>query len=150
MGANQKLIILIVEDDADAVALLHRAFIKAGVTIPTHVCRDGMDAMQYLRGEGRYADRAAFPFPRVLITELRMPKCSGFDLLEWLYRHPECKVIPVMVLTDSAAEKDIKRAYQLGANAYFHKPKTLDGTVEIVRQANDFWALALIPELPNC
>ena len=150
MGANEKLIILIVEDNADAVALLHRAFIKAGVTIPTHVCQDGMDAMQYLRGEGRYSDRATYPFPRVLITELKMPRCSGFDLLEWLQRHPECKVIPVMVLTDSTAKEDIKRAYQLGANAYFQKPKGLAETVEIVKQASDFWTLALVPELPTC
>lgn len=142
---------LVAEDDENDSFLLGRAFKKIGITMPVHVCRDGAQAISYLRGEGEFADRAKFPFPRVLITDLKMPKCSGFDLLRWLQEHPECNMIPKMVLSASAEAKDVILAYQLGANAYFKKPATFEKLVEIIKTAHDFWDKAELPELPkNC
>ena len=92
-----------------------------------------------------------FPFPRVLITDLKMPGCSGFDLLEWLYTHPECNLIPKIVLSSSIERNDVKRAYQLGANCYFQKPATFQELVNVVELAQKFWMTAALPEMPdNC
>lgn len=105
--------------------------------------------MAYLKGEGRYADRQAYPFPRVLITDLKMPRCGGFELLEWLDNHPECNLIPKIVLSASAEERDVRKAFQLGANCYFRKPATVQELQEIVKLASDFWTRAALPELPQ-
>lgn len=142
---------LIVEDDENDSFLLTRAFKKVGNTMPSYICRDGAEAMAYLKGEGVFADRVKHPFPRVMITDLKMPKCSGFDLLKWLHNHPECNLIPKVVLSASAEEKDVILAYQLGANCYFKKPATFDKLVEMVRAAQTFWEIAELPPLPkNC
>jgi CheY-like chemotaxis protein len=148
---NQRLLVLVVEDDPNDAFLLKRAFTKNGIDMPVHVCQDGEDAMAYLRGEGNYSNRDAFPFPRVLITDLKMPKCSGFDLLRWLQSHPECNLIPKIVLSSSVEEKDVKLAYQLGTNCYFRKPSVFEELCKIVAIAADFWGQASLPPLPqNC
>jgi CheY-like chemotaxis protein len=148
---REPLIILVVEDDENDSFLLERAFKKTGIDMPVRICRDGGEAMSYLKGEGKFNDRSAFPFPRVLITDLKMPRCSGFDLLRWLYNHPECNLIPKIVLSASAETEDVKLAYQLGANCYFRKPARSDELVEIAAAAQSFWTKAELPPLPkNC
>ena len=148
---NRRLIILVAEDHPDDTVLLQEAFKRNGINMPVHVSPDGEDAMQYLKGEGIYKDRMQFPFPRVLITDIKMPKCSGLDLLAWLQNHPECNLIPKIVLSASAEERDVVRAYQLGANCYFQKPTTFKELTNLVRLTNDFWIHAEIPPLPeNC
>jgi CheY-like chemotaxis protein len=149
MAGERKLIILLVEDDPNDTLLLQRAFRKSGIDIPVHVCTDGADAKAYLKGEGKYADRNAFPFPRVLITDLKMPRCSGFDLLDWLQNHPECNLIPKIVLSASAQEGDVARAYEIGANCYFKKPSTFEELCKFVQIAHAFWLSAVVPPLPQ-
>lgn len=145
------LVILVAEDDENDVFLLQRAFKKTGVDLPCYVCKDGGEAMAYLKGEGKFADRVAHPFPRVLITDLKMPRCSGFELLRWLHDHPECDLIPKIVLSASAVPDDVKLAYHLSANCYFRKPTSFDELVELVRLVQAFWVRAELPELPkNC
>ena len=146
---SAKLIVLVVEDNPNDTVLLERAFVKNRIQLPIHVCRDGLEAMDYLKGKGRYADRETFPFPRVIIMDLRLPKCTGFDLLAWLQAHPECNLIPKIVLSISDQIEDVTRAYQLGANCYFRKTGSLDELSELVRTANDFWLKAVIPPLPE-
>jgi CheY-like chemotaxis protein len=148
VGGENKLIILVAEDDPNDVLLLQRAFQKSGIPLPVHVCHDGAETIAYLRGEGRYADRNTFPFPRVLITDLKMPRCGGFEVLEWLYVHPECNLIPKIVLSASAEERDVKRAFGLGVNCYFRKPSTFQELQEIVKLASEFWSRAVLPPLP--
>src|SRR4051812_19525693 len=143
------LTVLIVEDDQNDAFLLQRAFQKAGLGMPTYICRDGAQAIAYLKAEGEFADRVKFPFPRVLITDLKMPRCSGFDLLTWLQDHPDCNLIPKIVLSASAQSADVKRAYQLGANCYFKKPSTFDQLVALVKLSQQFWLTAELPELPK-
>jgi CheY-like chemotaxis protein len=144
-----KLIILVAEDNADDAMLLEHAFRKNGIDLPVHVCTDGEDTLRYLKGEGRYANRAQFPFPRVIITDLKMPRCDGFQVLQWLQDHPECNLIPKFVFSASAQEEDVVRAYQLGANSYFRKPSTLGELVDLVRITNAFWTAATLPPLPE-
>jgi CheY-like chemotaxis protein len=139
----------VVEDDENDTFLLQRAFQKNGIDLPVHVCGDGADAVEYLSATGKYADRTKFPFPRVLITDLKMPRSNGFDLLGWLQKHPECNLIPKIVLSASADQGDVTRAYQLGANCYFQKPSEFDELCRIVELANRFWLKALVPPLPE-
>ncbi|MGV3771546.1 MAG: response regulator [Verrucomicrobiales bacterium] len=146
MGAKS-LVILVAEDDQNDVFLLERAFRRVGIDLPVHVCQDGEDTVNYLQGSGRYSDRQKFPFPRVLITDLKMPKLSGFDVLQWLNQHTECKLIPVIVLSSSKNEEDVKKAYQLGANCYFEKPGSLDDLSALVELAYKFWTTCEIPVL---
>jgi CheY-like chemotaxis protein len=132
MPRNAKLIILIVEGDPHFASLLQEAFRRKAISLPGHTCSNGTDAMAYLKGEGYYSDRTLFPFPRVLITELQMPGCDGFQLLDWLQKHPECNLIPKIVLSSSSRESDMARAYQLGANCCFAKPPTFDELCRLV------------------
>lgn len=146
-----RLIILVAEDDPNDVLLLQRAFKRNDIDMPVHVSPDGADAMAYLKGEGRYANRDTYPFPRVLITDLKMPRCSGFELLEWLNEHVECSVIPTIVLSASAEDRDVKRCFQLGANSYFRKPTGFDELCKLVKMNHDYWSAAILPSLPkNC
>jgi len=152
MASNRpKLVILVAEDDEDAAHLLKRAFKANGIDLPAHICTDGEDTMNYLRGLGRYSDRNTFPFPRVLVTDLKMPRCSGFDILQWLQSHPECNLIPKIVFSGSNQEADVIKAYQLGANCYFTKPSTNSELNNIVKLMHQFWSTADLPPLPaNC
>jgi CheY-like chemotaxis protein len=110
--------LLIVEDDPDALVLLRRAFRKVGVQAPFHVVTDGESAIAYLAGEGRFQDREAFPLPTIILLDLKLPKRSGLEVLEWKYRQPQLREIPVIVVTSSEEESDRQRAAELGARHY--------------------------------
>jgi CheY-like chemotaxis protein len=146
MGRND-LLILWVEDDPNDVLLFRRAFKKAGVN-PVHVCANGEDAIHYLKGEPPYTDRERFPLPNLVITDIKMPRASGLDLLRWLREHPECKILPVVMFTGSGQNEDVQRAYQLEANASFQKPIGLDQAVEIVGKILGYWREAARPATP--
>lgn len=145
---TEPLIILLADSDPKAVTLLKRAFLRIGINAPVHASEDGEDVMEYLRGRGSYADRENFPFPRVLIMELDLPKRSGFEILKWLKTHPECGVIPTIILSSSRDPGDVTKAYQLGVNCYFAKTDDLDELSALVKLAADFWTQALVPPLP--
>src|SRR5262245_26034988 len=103
------------------------------------VVEDGEEAIKYLRGEGMYADRETYPFPTVILSDLKMPRMSGFELLRWVREHPECSVIPTLLFTSSAVPSDIKEAYQLGANAYMVKPRDHKEFEEFLRLTCQYW-----------
>jgi CheY-like chemotaxis protein len=146
---NKNLTILIIEDQENDVILLKAALSRAGIVNLIRVVRDGQEALDYLRGQGKYADRSNFPFPSIIFTDLKMPRVSGFDLLEWLREHPDCCSIPVVILTASRIDTDIRRAYRLGANAYLVKPSTLEDLQAMVKTACDFWAWCELPLAPG-
>lgn len=147
LGRN-KLSILWVEDDANDILILQRAFRKAGIS-PVHTCSDGEDAIRYLKGEPPYDDRIAYPLPSLIITDIKMPKATGLELLRWLRNNPRCGSVPVVVFSASARSEDIEEAYKLGASAYFQKPHTLDRIIEVVGKILDYWSDALPPEPPK-
>lgn len=144
-----RLPILVAEDDENDVTLLLRAIQKGGFQNPVHVCRDGEQAILYLQGEGDYSDRTEFPFPNIIITDLKMPRKGGLEILQWLQDHPECHVIPVIVLSASSENRDISAAYRLGANCYLKKPGSLDGLQKLVKFTLDFWSVCEKPEVPE-
>src|SRR5436190_8259903 len=123
---DSEITILIAEDDSNDVMLIELAIRKNGITSPVRVVRDGEEAIEYLEGKGAYADRQKFPLPTVIITDVKMPRRSGLEVVEWVRQHPQYGIIPVLMLSGSRIEHDVVTAYRLGANTYFTKPSTLD------------------------
>ncbi len=144
---DAKRVFLVADDSEMDVQLLQLAIKKAQIPNQVRVVKDGQEAIDYLSGNGRFADRKEFPFPGGLFLDLNMPRISGFEVLEWMKDHEDCKLIPVMVLSNSGLEEDVKRAYQLGANAYMVKPGKFDGLVAILRTSFEFWCLCRVPFL---
>lgn len=141
--------ILIAEDDENDAIILERALRKVGFQNPFHFCRDGTEVMDYLRGQGTFGDREKFPFPRILITDLKMPKIGGIEILKWLYHHPECNVIPKIVFTASRHAGDILEAYKWGANSYIVKPGGYAKLTQILKIFFDYWNMCEKPVLPS-
>jgi CheY-like chemotaxis protein len=138
--------LLIVEDEPDDVEFLQRAFLKAGATNPVQVVGNGEQAIAYLKGDGRYADRAQHPFPRVIITDLKMPQMDGLQLLEWVHLNPRFRVVPTIVLTSSTAQADVNAAYRYGAAAYIVKPVEFRELQRIAQVLVEYWRLARMPD----
>ena len=133
--------ILHAEDDANDAFLFQRALSRAGVENPlTHV-PDGETAVRYLTGVGPYSDREKHPFPCLLITDLKMPVVSGFDLLEQVKGMLETKQLRAIVLTASVADQDKERCRQLGAHDYFVKPSDMKGLIALAGQIKESWIL---------
>ena len=142
--------ILIAEDDEDEALLLGHALKAIGVANPVLMVDNGEHVIAYLKGEGQFADRATFPLPAVLITDLKMPAVGGFELLEWLRHHPHFAIIPTLVFSNSAEPQDVQRAYALGANAYLVKPPEMEQLEALMRTTFEFWALcARVPLAPD-
>jgi len=131
--------ILVVEDDANDVLLLTRAFRKAKVSTPFHVVADGEAAMAYLAGTAPFTNRQQHPLPDLILLDLKLPRVSGLEVLAWLRQEPELKRTPVVVLTSSRENKDINQAYELGANSYLVKPVAFDALLELVQHLNLYW-----------
>jgi CheY-like chemotaxis protein len=140
-----KALILLAEDDSADVFLMKRALDKASVTHPMNVVRDGDEAINYIRGHGQFADRKTHPFPSILLLDLNMPKKTGFEVLEWLRSQNEFKRLPVVILSTSNQEHDVRKAYDLGANSYLTKPSTFDELVEMVKMVESNWLRINIP-----
>ena len=119
---SEEAALLVVEDDPDALLLLKRAFRKVALEAPIHVVMDGDAAVKYLAGEGLYADRRAYPLPCIILLNLKLPKRSGLEVLEWMRAQPHLRDIPVMIVTTSDEESDRRRATELGAKHYEIKP----------------------------
>src|SRR5579883_2465504 len=107
--------ILLAEDFPDDARILQTVLKKAGVLNPIFVVSDGAEALDYLKGEGFYADRTRFPLPAVLLLDLKMPKLDGFSVLEWCKAQPFLKDMLVVVLTGHREINAVNRAYSLGA-----------------------------------
>src|SRR3712207_4503791 len=131
--------ILLVEDNEDDVLFVRRAFRQARPANPLHVVEDGDAAVSYLAGEGEYADRTRHPLPALVLLDLKLPRRSGLEVLEWLRAQPGLKRVPVVVLTSSRENTDVNRAYDLGANSYLLKPVEFDSLLELVKTLGLYW-----------
>src|SRR5438445_8502073 len=119
---NNSLGILLAEDDENDVLLLKRAFAAAEIRNPLFVARDGQEVIDYLAGAGNFANRTEYPIPSLVLLDLKMPKRSGMDVLQWLRAQPVLRCLPVVIFSSSPHRHDIERAYRLGANAFVVKP----------------------------
>ncbi len=138
-----KVIILIAEDDPNDVFLFRRALAQLG--FEAHFVSNGTEVIDYISGAGPYSDRQEHPFPNALILDLKMPRMNGFEVLDWLRQNNSLAIIPTLVFSSSAAQEDIKRAYQFGANTYFVKPISLTELVDLFRKIVNYWCAAEIP-----
>jgi DNA-binding response OmpR family regulator len=136
---QQPEVVLIIEDEPDAVLLLQHAFTKAGVALAFQSVGDGDAAVEYLSGDGVYADRALYPIPQLILLDWKLPKRSGLQVLQWIRAHEELKTLPVVVLTSSKDRGDVRRAYEAGANSYLAKPTSLRLLTEIARAIHSYW-----------
>jgi CheY-like chemotaxis protein len=132
---------LLVEDDPNDILLIQRAFAKASLVNPLKVVRDGEEALSYLAGGGEFADRGRYPVPSLVLLDLKLPRRSGLEVLQWLRDQPALKHIPVIVLTSSKESSDINRAYSLGANSYLVKPVGFEGLLEMVKTIGMYWMI---------
>ena len=131
--------ILAVEDEDDDVALLKRAFSKVGIVNPVTFLSDGESAVEYLKGEGKFGDRAAHPLPALILLDLKLPRKSGLDVLAWIREQPGVRRIPVVVLTSSRQSRDLERAYDLGVNSYLVKPVAFDDLLQMIDALKLYW-----------
>ncbi|HEY4811137.1 MAG TPA: response regulator [Solirubrobacteraceae bacterium] len=128
--------VLLVDDDQGDVLLVREAFEDHKVGNMLSVVSDGVEALQYVRREGSYADAVR---PDLILLDLNLPRKSGIEVLEEIKSDPELSTILVVVLTTSEAEEDIVRAYKLHANAYITKPVDFEQFTKIVHQIDDFF-----------
>jgi CheY-like chemotaxis protein len=134
--------ILVADDDANDVFFLRRAFQKAGLTCPIIEVPDGERAICYLSGSDGFADRTRFPVPALLFLDLKMPKVSGFEVLEWLQKHNSLPTIKVVVLSSSNLPGDMQKARTLGAHDYRVKPADIDDMITMVKDVASRWLIA--------
>ena len=127
--------ILYIEDSEEGALLFGRACNAAGVPAQFCTVQDGFAAVSYLEGDGKFADRSAYPLPDIVVLELKLPRMDGFDFLKWVRRKTEFLCLPVLVFTSSTSIEDKVRAIQEGATGYFIKPKNFDA---LVRMAESF------------
>ncbi len=133
-----KTILLADDEDNDAL-LIQRAFKKAGIDALIYRVKDGEEALAYLKGDAGYRDRQKFPFPDMLLLDLKMPRKSGFEVLKWVREHEQFKRLVAIVLTSSKQSFDINQAYDLGANSYLVKPLNFEELLQLSALLHKFW-----------
>lgn len=131
--------VLLVEDNEDDAELIAYAFDKAGIVNPLLTLGDGDAAVAYFEGTGRYADRVRHPLPGLVLLDLKLPRRSGFEVLEAIRSAPGSRHTPVVVLTSSNQDADIRRAYDLRANSYLVKPVNRKSLLEMVQALDAYW-----------
>lgn len=133
--------ILLVEDNPDDEALTLRALRKNHILNQVVVAHDGVEALEWLFGEGAHAGRDVEVQPQVILLDLNMPRLSGLQVLERLRADARTRLVPVVVLTSSKEDDDLVKSYSLGANSYVRKPVDFGEFIEAVRRLGMYWLL---------
>lgn len=141
MTDNKPVEILLVEDNPGDVRLTMEALKEGKLLNHVSVAEDGVEALAFLRQEGKYADEAS---PDLILLDLNLPKKDGREVLAEIKVDPELRHIPVVVLTTSTAEQDVLRTYDLHANCYINKPVDFEQFIEVVKSVGDFWFSVVI------
>jgi len=132
--------ILLVEDSPSDVELTIETFSESKILNQIHVAEDGAEALDFLFKRGKYKNA---PRPDLILLDLNLPKKNGREVLAEIKGDPDLQIIPVVILTTSAAEEDILRSYQLHANCYITKPVDFEQFTKIVKLISDFWFAAV-------
>jgi two-component system response regulator len=132
-------VILLVEDNPDDEALTVRALRKCHIVNEVVIARDGVQALEYLFGEGTHAGRDTAKMPQVVLLDLKLPRLDGLGLLHRLRSDTRTKLLPVVILTSSNEEQDRINSYDLGANSYVRKPVEFDQFVAAAAQLGLYW-----------
>lgn len=132
-------LVLLVEDHENDVFLVRRALIDSLPELQLAVVPDGEKALEYLRGEGPFADRSRHPFPALLLLDLKLPCQDGFDVLRAVRQDPQLRRLVVVMLTSSSHKSDVNQAYSLGVNSYLVKPTSFDDLVLLFKHVVAYW-----------
>ena len=130
--------IVLADDDPDDRALVGEALEEAGLPVDLRTVADGPELLDYLRREGRYANEEA-PVPDLVLLDLNMPRMNGHEVLKAIRGDNRIKATPVIVLSTSARDDDIVRAYESGGNSFITKPSSFPGLVEVMRALDKYW-----------
>jgi two-component system, chemotaxis family, response regulator Rcp1 len=133
---TQPIQVLLVEDSPGDVRLTQEALKDVKVKIRLHVAQDGIQAMEFLRGEGKHSSA---PRPDLILLDLNLPKKDGREVLQEIKESATLQSIPVVILTTSASDEDILRSYKLHANCYITKPVDLKGFLKVIKSIDAFW-----------
>ena len=133
--------ILLVEDNEDDIELTLMAFENARISNPVVLARDGVEALEYLFGEGRHAGRDVRDQPVVVLLDLKLPRLGGLEVLERVREDRRTKTVPVVILTTSTEHDDLVRAGDLHVNSYVRKPVDFDTFVDAARQLGLYWTV---------
>jgi two-component system response regulator len=133
--------VLVVEDNPDDVELTLRALKRMHLTNPVRVARDGVEALEILLGDGTSRP----PLPRVVLLDLKLPRVGGLEVLARLREEERTRTLPVVVLTSSREEPDVRKAYALGVNSYVVKPVEFEKFVDAVGKVGQYWLLLNLP-----
>lgn len=137
--AMAKSCILLVEDDPNDVLLLKYAFQQAGITNRLEVVGDGQEAIEYLTGAARFADRKQHPLPGLILLDLKLPRKNGLEVLEWVRQQPSLRGVVVIMLTSSHHPQDVDRAYELGVNSFVVKPLDIERRLQFAQLLKGWW-----------
>lgn len=131
-------VILLVDDNPHDVILIRLAFRKVGIIDTIHLVKNGDEAMRYIAGEEKYADRRLYPPPTLVLLDLKMPGANGFEVLKWIRSQETFADLVVVVMSGSRDDADIQRAYDLGANSYLIKPGKFEDLVKMMESLKDY------------
>ncbi|MDR3630226.1 MAG: response regulator [Desulfocapsaceae bacterium] len=131
--------ILLVEDDLQDEMLILRALNRANVANRINVVRDGQQALDFLFGEGEFADKSDLELPAVILLDIGLPRLSGLEVLERLRADQRTRLVPIVILTSSDEERDRFRSYQTGANSFVRKPLDFSEFAETVARLGVYW-----------
>jgi CheY-like chemotaxis protein len=140
--SEAKSTVLLVEDNEEDAFLLRRALRRENIDCSLQLAEDGQQAIEYLGGTGKYADRATYPFPSLVLLDLKLPYVHGFEVLAWLKSQPACKDLRVIILTSSGEERDRDRAQEFGIESYFTKPPSAELVITVARALQELSAPA--------
>ena len=131
--------ILQVEDDENDVLLLQYAFECAGLERAVHAVSDGQEAIDYLAGEGTFADRSRHPIPCMVLLDIKLPRRSGLEVLQWMRAREDLRGIIVIMFSASSYHDEISQAYRSGANSFLIKPAGADELTKLVQVIKAYW-----------
>ena len=131
--------ILLVEDNPMAIELIISAFNDKETDNSIHMVQSGEEALDYLFGKDKYSARNLYPIPSIVLLDLKMSGIDGFDVLEKIKNTPILKRIPIIVLSSSKNNDDIKKCFDLGANSYIRKPISFEDLVDTIETINTYW-----------
>ena len=146
---DDKVEILLVEDNPNDVKLALHAFKRQNLANHVHVVRDGAEALEFIFCTGAYAHRQIENGPKVILLDLKLPLVDGVEVLRRIKADPRTQTIPVVVLTSSREERDIVESYRLGVNSYIVKPVDFDQFTEAVRHLGFYWLLLNQAPMPG-
>ncbi|MDZ4808992.1 MAG: response regulator [Bacteroidota bacterium] len=137
--------ILLVEDSIDDATLTIRALTKSGFTNKLFHVKDGAEALDFIYCKGLYAVRKSKEYPKMILLDLKMPKVTGMEVLEKIKSDQHLKSIPVVILTSSKEDPDVKKCYALGANSYIVKPVDSDNFFSAIKEIGLYWMILSEP-----